>query len=256
MKILGSSLAFHPCSPREALRELSAMEFEGMEFLCEPPWHPAAWSAESCRALRKLAKDTGFSISLHAPVADVNLMSPHPAARALAEEELYRCLELAADIGADSVTFHLGYRPLMGAPFAPPWGQAQEAIRRLGATGQDLGVKLCLENDPKFPGVYLWDLTRWHELVLDLPVLGTLDLGHAWTAYREKAFELIPPLLPLVHTVHLHDNRGDRDEHLGLGEGTLDLGRARPLLTEVPVVVLEVKSPAGLKRSLELLRRL
>ena len=256
MKILGSTLALHPCSPRKALRELVALKFAGMEFLCEPPWHPAAWSARERRALRELARDKGFAISLHAPVADVNLMSPHPAVRALAEEELRRCLELAADIGAGSVTFHLGYRPLMGAPFAPPWGEAQEAIGRLGAAGQDLGITLCLENDPKSPHTLLWNLELFGKLLSELGIPGTLDLGHAWTAHREKAFELIPSLLPLVHTVHLHDNRGDHDEHLGLGEGTLDLGRVWPLLTGVPAVVLEVKDPAGLARSLELLRRL
>lgn len=256
MKILGSSLAFYPCSPRKALKELDALKFDGMEFLCEPPWHPAAWSARERRALRELAVDKGFALSLHAPVADVNLMSPHPEVRVLAEEELYRCVELAADIGANSLTFHIGYRPLMGAPFAPPWGEAQEAIGRLGVAGRDLGVMLCLENDPKFPGAYLWDLVRWRKLLLKLPVSGTLDLGHAWIAYREKVFELIPRLRPLVHTVHLHDNRGDCDEHLGLGEGTLDLGRAWPLLAEVPAVVLEVKRPAGLARSLELLQDL
>ena len=251
MKLLASSLAYHPLSPDEALKEALALGYEGLEILCDPPWHPRGWPPDLVRKLT--AADA--TLSLHAPIADVNLISPHPAARAFAEAELARTLTLAAALGARGVTFHLGHRST-GVPYEPPWEEAKAAIRRLAARAKSLGIKLCLENDPESPYTLLSDLELFEKLLSELGIPGTLDLGHAWIAHHEKAFELIPSLLPLVHTVHLHDNRGDHDEHLGLGEGTLDLGRIWPLLTEVPAVVLEVKDPAGLARSLELLRRL
>ena len=251
MKLLASSLAYHPLSPDEALKEALALGYEGLEILCDPPWHPRGWPPGLVRKL--VAADA--TLSLHAPIADVNLISPHPAARAFAEAELARTLTLAAALGASGVTFHLGHRST-GVPYEPPWEEAKAAIRRLAARAKSLGIKLCLENDPKSPYTFLSDLELFGKLLSELGIPGTLDLGHAWIAHHEKVFELIPSLLPLVHTVHLHDNRGDHDEHLGLGEGTLDLGRIWPLLTEVPAVVLEVKDPAGLARSLELLRRL
>ena len=251
MKLLASSLAYHPLAPDEALKEALALGYEGLEILCDPPWHPWGWPPD---LVRKLAA-ADATLSLHAPIADVNLISPHPAARAFAEAELARTLTLAAALGARGVTFHLGHRST-GVPYEPPWEAAKAAIRRLASRAQNLGVKLCLENDSKSPYAFLSDLELFGKLLSELGIPGTLDLGHAWIAYHEKVFELIPSLLPLVHTVHLHDNRGDHDEHLGLGEGTLNLGRVWPLLTEVPAVVLEVKNPAGLARSLELLRRL
>jgi len=256
MVVLASSLAFHPRPPREALEEAGVMGFSGVEFLCEPPWHPGGWSREEREAVRELAEEDALVLSLHAPVADVNLMSPHPEVRALAESEIAAALELAAEIGAGSVTFHLGYRPLMGAPHAPPWEEALEAIRRLNGRAQALGVALCLENDPRLPGAYLWDLARMREVLSELGLAGTLDIGHAWTAYGEGALELLPELMPSIHTVHLHDNRGRLDEHLALGEGVVDVAKAWPLLSRASLLVIETKTHAGLKNSLSFLQRL
>jgi len=250
--ILASSLAFHPARPDEALKRALALGYQGLEVLCDPPWHPRGWPP---RLVRALAARRDAVLSLHAPIADVNLISPHPEARAFAEAELARTLVLAARLGARGMTFHIGYRST-GVPYDPPWEETKAAIRRLSARARALGVTIALENDPKSPYALLWDLELFGELLAELGIPGTLDLGHAWIAYRKQVFELIPRLVPLVHTVHLHDNRGDRDEHLGLGEGTLDLGRAWPLLAGVPVVVLEVNRPAGLTGSLELLRHL
>lgn len=252
-RILASSLAFHPEPPDRTLGEAVRAGFDGVEFLCEPPWHPAGWPAGLVRAVRTAAR--GLALSMHAPVADVNLMSPHPRVRALAEEEVAATLALAAALGAGSVTFHLGYRPAMGTAHDPPWSEALAAAERLRDHAHALGVDLCLENDPKLPGAYLWDLARFRGVVEDLGLRGTLDLGHAWLAHGAEALDHLPSLLPALRVVHLHDNRGTGDEHLALGEGTVDLTRAWAVLSSVPVAVIEVKDPDGLRRSRERLPR-
>lgn len=243
-----SSLAFHPQAPWRVIKWARAVGLGGVEFLCEPPWHPGGWSGEHIRAVRA----EGFPLSLHAPVADVNLMSPHPGVRILAERELGAVLSLAARLGAGPVTFHLGYRPPMGAPHEPPWHEAKAAIARLAKEAQALGVALCLENDPKLPGTYLWDLERFRAFLGELNILGTLDLGHAWTAHGAEALPYLVDLGPHLRVVHLHDNRGELDEHLALGEGTIDLAGALPLL-RVPTMVIEAKTPEAIRHSLTVL---
>lgn len=246
-----SSLAFHPQAPQRVVEWARAAGLGGVEFLCEPPWHPGGWSQEHIRAVRA----AGLSLSLHAPVADVNLMSPHPGVRALAERELGAVLSLAAQLEASTVTFHLGYRPPMGAPHEPPWHEARAAIAHLARKAQALGVTLCLENDPKLPGTYLWDLGRFRAFLEELHIPGTLDLGHAWTAHGAEALSHLVELGPHLRVVHLHDNRGELDEHLALGEGTIDLAGALPLL-RVPTMVIEAKTPEGIHQSLTVLARL
>ncbi len=245
MTLLASSLAFHPSPPDEALARALELGFEGVEFLLDPPWEPGAWGPALVRRVRAL----GGGVSVHAPVADLNLLSPHRGARALAEREVARSLRLGAALGARTVTFHGGYRPLAGAPHTPPWDAAWAAVRRLRARAQELGVELCLENDPRHPHAYLWDLGRFREVLLELGLQGTLDLGHAWIAHGRALRGLVPPLLPHLHVVHLHDNRGETDEHLPLGGGDLPWDELVPLFQGVSTWVVEVKDPEALGAS-------
>ena len=248
--MVASSLAYHLLPPDEALKEALSLGYEGLEVLCDPPWHPRGWPPA---LVRKLA-EAGATLSLHAPIADVNLISPHPAARAFAEAELARTLVLAATLGAEAVTFHLGYRST-GSPYQPPWEEAVAAIRRLAARAKSLGVKLCLENDPKSPYTFLSDLELFEKLLSELGIPGTLDLGHAWTAHGEDTLALLPRLVPYIHTVHLHDNHGQADEHLPLGAGVIQLARALAILgNESRLFVVEHFSEADLVRSLDWLQ--
>ena len=248
MKLLASSLAYHPLSPAEALKKASALGYEGLEILCDPPWHPRGWPL---RLVEELAK-SGATLSIHAPIADVNLISPHPAARAFAEAELARTLTLAAALGARGVTFHLGHRST-GVPYEPPWEAAKAAIRRLASRAQSLGVKLCLENDSKSPYAFLWDLERFEKLLSELGIPGTLDLGHAWTAHGDDTLALLPRLAPHIHTVHVHDNRGRTDDHLPLGTGVVKVKDALEILSP-RLLVVEARSPTDLAHDLRQLR--
>ncbi|MCX7749981.1 MAG: sugar phosphate isomerase/epimerase [Candidatus Bipolaricaulota bacterium] len=245
MKLLASSLAFHPAPPDAALERALALGFEGVEFLCDPPWDPGAWTAGLIRRVRGFRAE----LSLHVPVADVNLLSPLPGARVLAEREVARTLGLAAALGARTATFHIGYKPLAGAPHDPPWDAAWEAVRRLQARAQALGVELSLENDPRHPHAYLWDLGRFREVLAGLGLSGTLDLGHAWISHGAELLRLLPPLLPHLRVVHLHGNRGEADEHLPLGAGDLPWDELLSTLRAVPLGVVEVKDPEALRAS-------
>jgi sugar phosphate isomerase/epimerase len=247
--ILASSLAFHPGDPAAALGRVLELGYRGLEVLCDPPWHPRGWPASTVRALA----GSGAVLSLHAPIADVNLMSPHPQARAFAEAELRRTVVLAAELGASGVTFHIGYRST-GSPYDPPWEEAKEAIGRLAELARGLGVELLLENDPRLPLLFLWDLNLYADVLEELDLPGTLDLGHAWTAHGKEALSLIPRIAGRIREVHLHDNHGQDDEHLPLGSGVVDTRAALALLTPEQLVV-EAKTPEALAHDIGWLER-
>lgn len=245
--IAASSLAFHPRSPEEVIRWAAQAGFSGVEILCEPPWHPGGWGGDRRSRVRRLAQAEKLALSLHAPIADVNLMSPHPQVRRLAAEELVHTLELARELGATHVTFHLGYRPTSGLPGTPPWEEVQENLREVAQLARSWGVKLCLENDPPGPGAYLAQLPAWLGLLEEIGLPGTLDVGHAWLTHGVDLLKIIPGQ---VEVVHLHDNRGQGDEHLRLGEGNIPWKKLLHQLGEVELWVLEVKDQEGLHTSL------
>ncbi len=251
-KILASTLAFHPRPPSTVLSWALDIGFDGLEVLCDPPWHPAGWPAGEREALAAARAH----LSLHAPVADVSLMSPHPGARRFAENEIAAAVKLAAELGAFSVTFPLGARPTMGAPHAPPWEEAKAAVRRLADKAQGLGVSLSLENDPQLPELYLWDLRLFGDFLAETGLPGVLDVGHAWTAHREEAAAKVAPLVSRLKGVHLHDNHGTDDAHLALGAGSVDVRALWSVLGDVEFVALETGDPAGLQQSLAVLLRL
>jgi sugar phosphate isomerase/epimerase len=83
----------------------------------------------------------------------------------------------------------------------------------------------------------------------------TFDVGHANTNRAVSSFlEKCPGTI--VH-VHLHDNKGRRDEHLPLGEGSVDWIDVTGKLAELDVrYVLESRTFEAGQQSIEFLRSL
>jgi sugar phosphate isomerase/epimerase len=77
-----------------------------------------------------------------------------------------------------------------------------------------------------------------------------LDVGHAHMAPGvTHAFET---LKDLIRTTHVHDNHGERDQHLWPGSGTIDWKEMMALLRSaphVPALVLEIEGVEGEKVS-------
>ncbi|WP_232461728.1 sugar phosphate isomerase/epimerase family protein [Thermococcus pacificus] len=82
----------------------------------------------------------------------------------------------------------------------------------------------------------------------------TFDVGHLNTTTRnfDRFLELFGKRI--VH-IHLHDNSGNRDEHLPVGDGTVPWKEALPKLPPV-TRALEVNDLKSARRSLEFLKSL
>ena len=85
---------------------------------------------------------------------------------------------------------------------------------------------------------------------VDSPYLGfTFDVGHANITGNVEQFL---SLKEYITTVHLHDNAGDQDTHLALGEGTLPLDIIEKVAGKN--LVIEVSTYQDALRSLEVLK--
>jgi len=78
------------------------------------------------------------------------------------------------------------------------------------------------------------------------------DVGHANLAdgpTEERMEKSIAPMRDLMASVHLHDNHGEKDEHLPPYDGSIDWSTTIPLLKSAPEknppIVLELKEKFG-----------
>ena len=190
----------------------------------------------------------------------VNVLHPEKARRIDAMDEIKRALEAAELIPFSNLILHLGERE-------DGWSQrtveyAINALEHLGAFAHPLGVRLLVENllsEATTPTHLLTILELGH-----LPNIGVcLDLGHAHI--NVGVTEAITTLGSNIATMHVHDNHGEKDEHLWPGDGNIDWPsavKAIKTLATTPAAVLEIHYnlgadaqtlPASIERSFALL---
>jgi sugar phosphate isomerase/epimerase len=183
----------------------------------------AAWFSSS--ALRPL--------SLHIPIypdaemgrsgaPSCSLVHADKARRIAAMDEFKRALEVAEHLPLERAVLHLGERN-------DAWSErvlehSLTAIEHLQAFARPLGVTLALENLES-------EVTRPRHL-LEILAAGhfdsvgvCLDTGHAHIPAGDAEDGVAPALAILsdrLITTHIHDNHGEKDEHLWPGDGTID----------------------------------
>jgi sugar phosphate isomerase/epimerase len=153
-------------------------------------------------------------------------------------DEIKRALESAERIPFKNMVVHLGERDDQWSPRSIEY--AHIALEHLGAFSRPLGVRLLVENllsEPTTPEHLVLILELGH-----LDNVGVcLDLGHAHITVGVA--EAIGTLGKRIASVHVHDNHGEKDEHLWPGDGTIDWPAAVSALKELatpPATVLEI----------------
>ena len=173
----------------------------------------------------------------------LNLIDPEKSRRIDAMDEVKRAIESAEQIPFHAITLHLGLKD-------EPWNtraleNSLTAIEHLKAFAHPLGVKILLEN--------LQNEVTTPEHLLEIIKIGhfdrvgiCLDVGHARLAAPEKnkgideAFEL---LAPRIAQLHLHDNKGQRDDHLWPVAGDIDWKNIAKHIARLPAntpAILEI----------------
>jgi sugar phosphate isomerase/epimerase len=146
----------------------------------------------------------------------VNVVHPEKSRRIDAMDEVKRALEAAEEMPLRYLILHLGEREDLWSPRTLE--HAMTAIEHLQAFARPLGVKLLLENiqNEVSESANLAEIVRIGHFK-DVGIC--LDLGHAHIGSGIGA--AIAELKPLIRSAHIHDNHGQKDEHLWPGEGTI-----------------------------------
>lgn len=247
----------HPA--RDVVAEIEWMGGMGFEFVdltLEPPM-AASWRID-VNAVREAL--TGHRLALVGHTAYyLPLCSPFESIRIAAVDELKQCADVFGRLGARWMNLHPDHQaPLQEKSFVIE--RNLQSLHELAPTARDCGVGLMIEN---LPGCFntVRQLTPLFEA---MPELGLhLDIGHANLMVEPNSTdELIAAFGPRLRHVHLHDNKGGREDlHMPLGTGTVDFRHCLQTLKNSGydgTITLEVFTPDRhyLAYSRDVLRRI
>ena len=171
--------------------------------------------------MREALADAEAGVVVHLPFA-ADPGSPFAPVREGVVEEFLAGMDLAADLGAETVVFH---------PSSDAWdlgwtdserrGFVHEALEDLVPGALERGLEPCLEN--VVTGYY--DAAAFPELLDRYPEASmTFDTSHALlSGVDESAMaDFCRRHGDRIGHLHLVDTRGDDDEHLPVGMGRVD----------------------------------
>jgi sugar phosphate isomerase/epimerase len=218
----------------DLLESIRKAGYNRLELFCNRP-HLDFHNRALLRAIGRWFQENALpSPSLHLPFVEnvgptqrnwISVLEPEKRYREAALDEIKRSLELSDYVPLDYVVMHLGNPKEKFTPVAFEYAYAAIAQIRSFA-----GVEILLENIPN----EISTLERIEEFksLSEVPEIGICyDTGHGHIQGENAVFENI-------RTTHVHDNNGEKDEHLWPFEGTLDW----PALVE-KLVLANYKGP-------------
>jgi sugar phosphate isomerase/epimerase len=244
----------------ELLGLVAGAGFEGVEIFCTRSHFEYAMKPEVRAMAAALEQHHLQLVSLHAPTSrDISAMRESGTPLSICEiervrrieamDELKRVIDVADDLPYSRLIVHMGSPRETADPRKRD--AAFSSLEHLVLHARHSGVTICVENtlsemgDPNYLRAFV-DETRLTGLRFNF------DIGHAHLAEWPEADRLeksFAPLRDLVSSVHLHDNHGEKDEHLPPFDGTIDWPAAIKILqsaaqTSLPII-LELKEKTG-----------
>ena len=219
------------------------------------------------RELAARLRDAGRTPSLHLPFFDLQPGSADSLVLAACRERLCRAMEVARIYEPAHMIGHVRYDPLLYMRSYGPWQERAVATWMTMLAQWPEHPPLFLENTFEF------DPATVAGVVAELaPALGNsadgkdrialcLDMGH-WFSFsqgqtRDNLEAWLDAYGARLRHLHLHDNDGSFDQHLGLGQGDIDWPRFFTVLEErglTPTVTFEPHTEQDISATLAFVR--
>lgn len=223
--------------------------------------YPSLLDSDSCSATIARHRDALVGVpqlSLHGPFLDLYVTSGDPRIVEVCRARHEQALRAARSLSVQVYVAHVNSMPLIrNRGYIDTFAERAAAFwQPLAELAWEEGVTIALEN--------MWERTpdvqkRVVEEVGHPGLKASFDNGHALVFSDVSAAAWVGTLgSDLVHC-HLHDNDGEYDSHLPIGEGIEDwrsLLGAINALESPPMVVLESDKLANNQKSLMAWRRL
>lgn len=244
----------------EILGQIADADFQGIEIFCTRSHFEYTMKPEIRAMASALEAHRLQLVSLHAPTSrDLSAMRESGAPLSICEvervrrveamDELKRVIDVADDLPYARLILHMGGSRETADPRKRD--AAFSSLEHLVLHARHAGVTICVENtlsemgSPDYLRTFV-DETRLTGLRFNF------DIGHAHLTEfpeDERLEKGFTPMKELVSSVHLHDNHGEKDEHLPPYDGSIHWPSSIKLLKsasqeDLPLV-LELKEKTG-----------
>ncbi len=213
-----SSPAFSVVPFKDAFEEIS-QHFDLWEILSD-----ADHALPSIRdEVQTAIETTGMKFQVHAPFSDINLAALDAGTRRHAIDTTLDVIRIADELEMEVVTMHPGYILAMGyydKPRVPKL--TRESLKIIDRVAGELSIPVALENMPSQKYSLCLAAAQMVEMLDGLELGICFDVGHA--NLNSQMVEFLELKERFVN-VHLHDNIGEKDKHMTLGEGNIDFGK-------------------------------
>ena len=215
---------------REALGAIADHGFTAIELFATR----AHFDYRSEAAIETLAgwlTETGLRLhSVHAPIVDAmrngqwvgsfsNASSDETRRRA-AVAETEAALAVARRIPFDHLVVHVGVPDAHASPSDNSPAAARRSVEQIARVAEPLGVRVALELIPNALSGAAALSALIEEMLEEFDIGACLDYGHGHLS--GDLGDAIETLSGHILTTHVHDNRGQQDEHLMPFAGTID----------------------------------
>lgn len=213
-----------------------------------------AFPLEDFKRVAQELSQAGLNCSFHAPFLDLSLGAIDPRIRQVSLERMEQVMELNSLFKPRWIVCHAAYEARHYRDDQERWlGNIVQSFTRLlplmEPTNTPLMVENVFEKDPQHLSALFQTLSS--------PLLRfCLDVGHHRLYSRTDFKDWIDHLGPFLGMLHLHDNHGRLDDHLALGQGSIDFSGFFALLKErglQPLITLEPHQEDWVRQSLEFL---
>lgn len=244
----------------EALGQIAEAGFEALEIFGARSHFDYTTKQEVQGIASALGQHRLALASLHAPTsrdlsatreggAPLSICEVERVRRVEAMDELKRVIDVAEVLPFSRLILHMG-GPREAADLRKR-DAAFSSLEHLVLHARHVGVTIAVENtnsemgDPAYLRSFV-DETRLTGLRFNF------DIGHAHLAdgaENERVEKAFTPMRDLVVSAHIHDNHGEKDEHLPPYEGTIDWESAVKTMKTAPeaemALTLELKERTG-----------
>ena len=211
--------------------------FEIIEILAEDPFYSKD---------KGEFKDCGLDIRMHAATVDINISSINKGIREESVRQMIFCGKYAEKIGANTITVHPG---VIGRkdPKLRKWA-LEMTVESVGKIMDNTNVDISVENMPVREKFLANKVEEMEMIQEETGCKLTIDTGHGNTCGNLE--EMLS--LKNISYCHLNDNDGVRDQHVALGDGTMDLN----LLKKIDTAIIELNNFDNILKSQKVIENL
>ncbi len=208
----------------DELEDIAAMGFDYLELTMDPPQAHFTTIRRQRNSILRALNSHRMSLICHLPTF-VSTADLTDSIRKASLGEIFKSMEVAAELGAQKVVLHPGHIGGLGLYIKESaMALVNESLSSIIGRAQELGLRTCLEN--MFPKCRAFvEPADFEDILRQFPdLMLTLDTGHANISGQDgrRTLDFIEKFGPRIGHLHVSDNLGERDDHLPVGSGVID----------------------------------